>query len=260
MPERQPLVSPLQADPDLAADLSEQEAERARLEIMVPCLNVAVGGDAALSHQQEQPELIGFLVLEGLLLREIEVAGAVASELIGPGDLIHPRDLRGAALTPLRGHVRWRVLSDVSLAVLDGRFTRQSAPWPQVLGRVALRAVWRTHGLALNVAISRHARVEDRLLLLFWHLSQRFGRVRPDAVWIELPLTHEMLARLIGAQRPSVTSALGELSDRQLLVRGPRRSWLLPLPIPDELEPLLSRRAIRRNGRSADQADGPDCG
>jgi hypothetical protein len=98
--------------------------------------------------------------------------------------------------------------------------------------------------LALNLAISNQGRIEDRLLLLFWHLAQRWGRVSPGGVRLNLPLTHQTLAKLVGAQRPTVTVALGVLRERGLLFRGEERSWLLPLPIPEELEPLLARHAL----------------
>jgi CRP-like cAMP-binding protein len=189
--------------------------------------------------------LIGLLVVDGLLLREIEVAGTVAAELIGTGDLIHPGDVQGSDLSPLNGRLRWKVLEETQAAVLDGAFSMRAAEWPQILGRIALRAVWRTHGLALNLAISHQGRIEDRLLLLFWHLAQRWGRVSPEGVRLDLPLTHQTLAKLVSAQRPTVTNALGELRERRLLLRREDRSWLLPLPIPDELEPLLARHVIR---------------
>jgi hypothetical protein len=111
------------------------------------------------------------------------------------------------------------VLEPTDLAVLDGSFTGRTAPWPQVLARIALRAVWRTHGLA------HQTRVENRLLLLFWHLAQRWGRVGRDGVRLDLPLTHDVLGRLVGAQRPSVTTAFGILAERGVLARAPDRSW-----------------------------------
>jgi CRP/FNR family cyclic AMP-dependent transcriptional regulator len=182
-------------------------------------------------------------VVEGPLMREIVLAGSVAAELIGAGDLIHPGDVRASDLSPLNGRLCWTVLQSAELAVLDGIFTSRAAEWPHIFGRIALRAVWRSHGLALNLAISHQGRIEDRLLLLFWHLAQRWGRVSADGVRLDLPLTHKTLAKLVSAQRPSVTNALGELRERRLLLRREDRSWLLPLPIPDELEPLLVRRA-----------------
>ena len=63
--------------------------------------------------------------------------------------------------------------------------------------------------------------------MLFWHLSERWGRVTAEGVRLELPLTHEVLAELVGAQRPTVTTALSRLARRGELVRVAGRSWLL---------------------------------
>jgi CRP/FNR family transcriptional regulator, cyclic AMP receptor protein len=241
------IVQLLVVDPDLGVDLSREDAEAARRDVVVPALHLESGEESTLSRRSGDPALIGYLVTAGLLLREVTVAGTVAAELLGTGDLIHPGDVRGSDLSPLRGRIRWTVLEATDLAVLDGSFTRRAASWPQVLARIALRAVWRTHGLALNHAISHQTRVEDRLLLLFWHFAQRWGRVGRDGVRLELSLTHDALGRLVGAQRPSVTTALGMLAERGLLVRAPDRSWVLPLPIPAELEPLLSGHAVSRS-------------
>jgi CRP/FNR family transcriptional regulator, cyclic AMP receptor protein len=244
------LIQLLAQDRELGADLPAGELQRARERVVVPGVTLPVGDEPALARRMDQPGLIGFLVVEGLLLREIEVAGSVAAELIGPGDLIHPGDVRASDLSPLNGRLCWTVLDAAELAVLDRSFTLRAAPWPQIFTRITMRAVWRTQGLALNLAISHQGRIEDRLLLLFWHLAQRFGRVSKDGVRLDLPLTHLTLAKLISAQRPSVTSALGELRERRLLLRNEDRSWLLPLPIPEELDPLLARHAVAQAKRA----------
>lgn len=244
------LIHLLVEDRDLGAELSRQELRRAREAVVVPSVRLPQGEESALARRMRQPALIGFLVLEGLLLREIEVAGRAAAELIGQGDLIHPGDVRASELSPLHGRLRWTVLDETELAVLNGTFTAGAAPWPQIFGRVALRAVWRIHGLALNLAISHQARIEDRLLLLFWHLAQRWGRVSSDGVCLPLPLTHLTLSKLVSSQRPSVTHAIGQLRERGLLLRRDDRSWLLPLPIPEELEPLLATQTVGREGVS----------
>ena len=75
--------------------------------------------------------------------------------------------------------------------------------------------------------ISPTARVEDRLLALFWHLADRWGRVLPDGVRIELPLTHETIGHLIGARRPTVTLGLSALRGEGLLRRQVDGAWLL---------------------------------
>jgi ferredoxin-NADP reductase len=58
-----------------------------------------------------------------------------------------------------------------------------------------------------------------RILPLLWHLADRFGRVRPDGVALEVPLKHATMAKLLAATRPSVSSALAELAGRGELER-----------------------------------------
>jgi hypothetical protein len=61
-----------------------------------------------------------------------------------------------------------------------------------------------------------------------------------------LRLTHSILAELVAARRPTVTSALSELS-RNGLVRSVPEGWLLCGPPPgahDELEPAAVPAAL----------------
>jgi CRP/FNR family transcriptional regulator, cyclic AMP receptor protein len=55
---------------------------------------------------------------------------------------------------------------------------------------------------------------------------------------VPLRLSHEVLAEIVGARRPSVSVALGRLRKRGAVVRLPDRSWLLPGPPPIELSEL----------------------
>ena len=75
--------------------------------------------------------------------------------------------------------------------------------------------------------------------MLFWHLAERWGRVTPGGVVVSLPLTHERLARLIGAQWPSVTTALGKLATCGAVLRQEQR-WILSGDLPDELERIYA--------------------
>ena len=82
----------------------------------------------------------------------------------------------------------------------------------------------------LAVAIALEPRVERRLLLKLRQLAERWGRVTPDGIRLDLRLTHQELANMIGAVRESVTIALGKLADageievrrRDLIIRTPR--------------------------------------
>ena len=81
----------------------------------------------------------------------------------------------------------------------------------------------------LAVAIALEPRVERRLLLKLRQLAERWGRVTPDGIRLDLRLTHQELANMVGAVRESVTIALGRLADageievrnRTLIIRQP---------------------------------------
>jgi hypothetical protein len=77
--------------------------------------------------------------------------------------------------------------------------------------------------------------VEDRILVLLWHLADRWGRVRPEGVTVPVRLTHEMLGKLVGARRPSVTTAVNELIQREQIARADDGGWLLLGPPPGEV-------------------------
>ena len=64
-----------------------------------------------------------------------------------------------------------------------------------------------------------------RLWMLFWELADRYGKVHPDGIHLDLPLTHEVLSHLAGARRPSVSGALTRLADEAgCAARG---AWML---------------------------------
>ena len=70
------------------------------------------------------------------------------------------------------------------------------------------------------VAISQLTGVDRRLHALLWHLAARFGKVTADGVTVPLALSHRRLGELIGARRPTVSTALARLG-RNGLRRAP---------------------------------------
>jgi CRP-like cAMP-binding protein len=108
-------------------------------------------------------------------------------------------------------------------------------PWPQLGLELFNRGTRRAHHLAVALAISHHQRVDDRLLLSLWHLAERWGRVHPDGIVLPLPLGHQRLADLVGASRPTVTTALGELTAAGSIGRRDGGEWVLLGAPPEEL-------------------------
>ncbi|MFZ0976815.1 MAG: Crp/Fnr family transcriptional regulator [Solirubrobacteraceae bacterium] len=240
------LVRLLDADPDLGAGLEPADLELARRYVVCETATLARGVHDPWKVGSE--DLLGLLVIDGLVIRSVQVAERRCGELAGPGAILRPWDHFGT-YAPLPFEVRWRVVNPVKLAMLDQRLVTIAARWPSLMHAIVRRAVGRSHALALNVAIHSLQHVELRLLVLFWHLADRFGRVTPEGTVVPLALTHEDVAELVGAQRPSVSARLSALSARGELVRRADRTWLLPGNPPAELrDSRASATAVRAHG------------
>jgi CRP/FNR family cyclic AMP-dependent transcriptional regulator len=219
-------VRVLTADPGLGDGLDPERFAAAQEKVVAASAVLEPSPESAEWALQNPGPDTALLVVDGLLLRQLAIDGRQCSEVLGPGDVLRPWDADPVGL-PVEESLLWRVVKPTRVAFLDRRFLSSASPWPEVLGAVVTRAVRRAQSLAAHLTISSMTRVEDRLSLLFWHLADRWGRVTPDGVRLELPLTHELLAELVGAQRPTVTSALTQLSRRNALLRQSSGTWLL---------------------------------
>jgi CRP-like cAMP-binding protein len=214
-------------DPELFEALPERVRREARARAVAPVLTLRRGAwDGALPGLADASGLLGLLVLDGLMVRNVRVGRQVRSELVGRGDLARPWEHEGQVAS-LPFEADWRVLEPTRLAVLDARFLAIACRWPPVVSAILGRTVRRSHGLALQLAISDVRHIRERLLLLFWHLADRWGHVSREGVTIPLPLTHEVIAQLVGAQRPTVSTALQALARDGVLTRRKDRTWLL---------------------------------
>jgi CRP-like cAMP-binding protein len=59
--------------------------------------------------------------------------------------------------------------------------------------------------------------------------------VHPDGVVVPLPLSHQRLADLVGAHRPSVTTAMGDLTRSGAISRRDSGEWVLHGTPPEQL-------------------------
>jgi DNA-binding transcriptional ArsR family regulator len=217
----------LDIDPDLGADLDERDFEAARQRARAGVVDLETGAwDPTAVVERADGGWLGLLVVEGLLIRRVSVGKRMACELLGPGDVARPWDA-DADHEPVPIAVDWLVPRASRLATLDGAFMLRIAPWPSLTGRIVGRVAHRARALAVTQAVSHLPRAYERLLIAFWLLAERWGKVSPDGVRVELPLTHEMLAMLVGAHRPTVTIALQRLTRAGLLKRERSDRWLL---------------------------------
>jgi CRP/FNR family transcriptional regulator, cyclic AMP receptor protein len=218
----------LELDPDLGRILSAERRAAAR-RVVVPVQELREGPLDVARLQDASPTHLGLLLVEGVIAREVVLGDTLSTELLGPGDIVRPWGMEeGAGLLEIT--VRWTALSEVGIALLDRRTAVELCEFPGVYAALIDRLSQRSARLATTQAISQTTRVDRRLVALFWHLAERWGRMTPSGVHVPLRLPHRLLAQLVGARRPTVSTALMELAVRGELVRRPDRTWLLPRP------------------------------
>jgi hypothetical protein len=219
-------ISIVDADGDLADLLDEGQLDRARREALARVQRLSPGQWDAVSAREPAVHHRGFLIIDGLLSRTVDVLGRRCVELVAHGDVMRPWQWDDEG-SHVRAEVGWTVLEPTRLAVLDHELVLRMVPWPQLGLELFNRGTRRAHHLAIALAIAHHPRVDDRLLLTLWHLAERWGRVTPDGIVIPLPLGHQRLADIVGAQRQSVTTAIGGLTRAGAVSRRQDGAWVL---------------------------------
>jgi CRP/FNR family transcriptional regulator, cyclic AMP receptor protein len=228
-------------DPDLVGGLEGERLRRAERDL-VAATAVAFEGPW---DPEEAGERVrggaGLLLLEGLVVRRVGRTGRYGAELLGPGDLMRPWQHDGEDVT-LPFDTTFRVIEPTLFALLDFRFAARAAPYTEIGGALIGRAMQRSRTLVVNMAIAHYPRIDRRLLMLMWHLADRWGRVTPEGIRVPLRLTHQLLADLVASRRPSVTSGLQQLG-REGHISKLGDAWLLHGEPPAELYEV--ERAVR---------------
>jgi CRP/FNR family transcriptional regulator, cyclic AMP receptor protein len=238
------LVRLLDVEPELAARLREDDRAEARQRLEVASLTVSQGtwmlpggseGEGEGERQGDgeglprHPRVLGVMVVDGLLLQEVSLGGRRSLQLLGRGDVL----LRGAYPSQaLDVTVRCTAATEVTVAVLDDRLLAPLRLWPGLALGLMDRVALQLTRLAVQSAITGLPRVEDRLEATFWDLADRWGRMTPSGIHLPLQLTHDVLARLVGARRPTVSLAVRDLTERDVIARRPDGSWLLTAAFP----------------------------
>jgi len=219
-------VQLLDVDPELARGLDAPRAREAALRLYARVIDVPRGRWTPGPALSGGSVPIGLLVLEGLLVREATVGNQPCAELLGPGDLMRAwEDKESEELLPRS--VDWSAATSARIAIVDHALAVRMAQWPEVFATLMDRASRRAERLVVMQAIAHLTRVDERLLSLLWVLAERWGRVVPGGVLVSLRLPHRTLAAMVGARRPSVTTALGQLMARGEIERRSDGGWIL---------------------------------
>ena len=238
----------LELDPELGQLLTPERREAAEHELRVRVSTFPVGEWDGSRLADADPMHLGLLIAEGVLAREVVLGDTVSTELLGPGDILRPWHIEGPPEL-LAVTIRWNALSAIRLALIDRRLATALGRYPEINAVIVDRLSERGHRLGVTQAISQLNRVDRRLLALFWHLAERWGRVARDGIAVPLVLSHRLIGELIGARRPTVSSALAELARDGQLARRDDGTWLLtgePVAVPAETvaETVRQRRRL----------------
>ena len=124
---RDKVISIVDADPELGELLDEREYEGARREALARVSRLSPGVWDATAALERDAHHRGFLIVDGLMAREVDVLGRRCCELLGHGDVLRPWswDAEGSHV---QAEVGWTVLEETTLAVLDHGLVKRIVP------------------------------------------------------------------------------------------------------------------------------------
>jgi len=216
------VVQLLTFDPELAEGLVEEERAIAAQALSVPVARLKKGPWRP-DQSPPEPGHLGYLLLKGLLVRRIEVGQGSSIELLGRGELLRPWQEDTSSFC----RSSWEVVESTTVAQLGPQLTRCLCRWPVLVSNLAERGIRRSRALAADAAAANIVGLEERLLTALWQLTETWGEAKEDGVHLSIRLPHRLLAELMGARRPSITSALAELKRSGQLDSTSDGCWVL---------------------------------
>jgi CRP/FNR family transcriptional regulator, cyclic AMP receptor protein len=241
---RRAYVGPLERRQPLV-DGSGPEDAGGFLRLAARLADVTVKVPAGAWDPSEATSARGFttIIVDGLLVSELCLGGEPTAQLLLPGETLDPLPRTDRVLSSER--MTWRALEDARVAVLGGRFLGATQRFPQLTAALCRQQAAQIDRAMRYAAVTKLSRVEERIIAFFCAVAEERGRVAGGGVLVELPVTHELLGRLIGARRPTVSLALKTLAGDGLLTHNGTQ-WLLSRHLTALDEPPASRSPALR--------------
>ena len=210
----------LSLDPQLGAGLSRTQRAHAKRELIARTTLLRPGDSGS---ELFRTGLFGALVIEGALVHRVWTNRGRSLEVLVKGDLLRPWQEDSGWVV----ESRIEAVVESHIAVID-RFASDSlCKYPPVIEALLERAFRRIRGMATQATFDSRAGMDQRVLFSMWYLAERCGERGDDGVTIPFPLTHQMIADLLGAQRTSVSAAISRLSADGMMSRTDGRGWIL---------------------------------
>jgi hypothetical protein len=126
----------------------------------------------------------------------------------------------GAVLAPPVGDERLCGLTEATVLAVPPTEYAQLLRLPEFASALVEGLVDALHERQQSLAGATGGFHEERLREKLCQLARGHGKVGPDGIELELPLTHELLAQMVGSARETVTTALSRLRGEGFLVRA----------------------------------------
>jgi hypothetical protein len=221
---------------DASLELTQHLTADERAELAGASLPVITVGPGPLDLEQVFTEhrAFGATVFDGLVMSSLRVGEQTGIQLLGPGDLLIPRNEFWP--TWLAG-LDFRTAAPIQLGLFGNDLLAAAYRWPRLIEGLYASIGDQLQRLTVQLVICQLPRVEDRILSMLWLLAESWGHVTPGGVRLPLALTHETLGALVGARRPTVTLALRKLTEDEALVPE-YPGWLLVGAPPPAAKPV----------------------
>jgi CRP/FNR family cyclic AMP-dependent transcriptional regulator len=213
-------------DPDLLEGLEPEIAVHLRMRLVARRAWAEPGPWRPEFALEDTVGHLGLLLIDGLLVRTVCLGGRECSEVVGPGDLVRPWD-GDEVVASVDSYSEWRVLAPTTFAVLDRAFAARASRFPTITAQLLGRSTRRCRTLVYQATIAHVRHAGTRVLLALWHLADRWGTVTAQGVRVPVPLTHQLLAQITCLQRPTVSAAVGHLTQGGEIERSADGGWLL---------------------------------
>jgi CRP-like cAMP-binding protein len=168
-------------------------------------------------------ETTSLLLIEDGLVLVVAFAGGSARRIVI--DVVGA----GAVLLPPGAHERLEALTDTRATVVPNGASR-----PLLENAAAAVAIVNATKDGLrdcreSLALFSSRRPVDRVRRKLVQLAHSHGKVGTEGLLLDMPLTHELLADMIGSTRETVTRALAQLA-HEGIVRHERRHYRIVVP------------------------------
>jgi CRP-like cAMP-binding protein len=152
----------------------------------------------------------------------------------------------GAVLPRLAAEEEFVGLTDAAVIAVSADAYDLLLAFPVSAGALVDGLLEELHDRHESIANASRRRHDERLLGKLYQLARLYGRVGREGIELELPLTHELLARMIGSARETVTCTLAQFQREGLVVRSGRGYRIQVAPAALDQAPA-ARRQPRAN-------------